>query len=103
MEAERDLELIVLRALCQGKLGGAALESVRLMLGSYRWREPLHQALFEIILSIPRHRPEALRDLLPARLTRRGFPDFDFQDFFRLTALPSKRLRAAIQRLTQKS
>src|SRR5213594_3953401 len=102
-EAERSLELIILRALCQGTPEGSVRASAKRILGSYRWREPLHQAVFEVIMGMPKHDTRVIRDLLPARLTRRGFPDFNLSDFFGGRAVARKRVEAAMQQLKCKS
>jgi hypothetical protein len=54
----------------------------RQLLADYRWCEPVHQTVFEIVMSFPSASTGALREQLPARLTRRGFPDFDFASLF---------------------
>ncbi|HKS97630.1 MAG TPA: hypothetical protein VJV74_16055 [Terriglobia bacterium] len=72
----------VLRALCQGTFEGSVRASARSLLAGYPWREPLHQVIFEAILAIPSDTPEVIQNELPARLTRRGFPDFQLNDIF---------------------
>jgi hypothetical protein len=72
----------VLRALCQGTLEGSVRASARALLAGYQWREPLHQVIFEAVLSIPGDSPELIRSELPGRMTRHGFPDFDLDDLF---------------------
>lgn len=73
------IERQVLRAVCQGK---ALRESAREMLRDYRWREPVHQVIFEILITLPPGTPGVLREQLPVRLTRRGFPDVPCEDLF---------------------
>ena len=102
-EAERSLELIILRALCQGTPEGSVRASAKRILGSYRWREPLHQAVFEVIMGMPKHDTRVIRDLLPARLTRRGFPDFNLPDFFGGRAVARKRVPARDPAQSQRS
>jgi hypothetical protein len=64
----------VLRALCRGGLDSRAnLNTLR----SYLWREPLHQVIFDLLVSLPGSNPELMLEQLPAHVTRRGFPDFD--------------------------
>ena len=75
-----DLERRVLRILCSGK--EEAHELARRGLAGYRWRDPTHEAIFEAIMSFPSASSQTLREQLPARLTRRGFPDFDFESLF---------------------
>lgn len=73
-------ELLLLRAMCQGHLRGPAATRIRASLIGYKWREPIHQVIFGALLSIPFTDPKIIRDLLPARLTLRGFPDVKFGD-----------------------
>ena len=91
VENERQL----LRALCQGAFDSRAnLNTLR----NYRWREPLHQVIFEILISMPGSNPELLREQLPAHLTRRGLPDFDLS-WFQPNALAEKDVERLIKRL----
>ncbi|HEY6291779.1 MAG TPA: hypothetical protein VI455_09505, partial [Terriglobia bacterium] len=77
-----EIERRVLAALCRGTEEGPVRESARQLLADYRWREPVHQIVFEIVVRFPSTSTGALREQLPARLTRRGFPDFDFASLF---------------------
>ncbi|HEV2381753.1 MAG TPA: hypothetical protein VG206_18445 [Terriglobia bacterium] len=81
-ESLLDLERRVLAVLCQSGGEGAVRGQARQLLTNYRWSDAAHQAAFEIVMSFPGASCQALRDQLPARLTRRGFPDFDFQALF---------------------
>lgn len=78
-----DAERRVLQVLCQGTPQGPVVDQARASLGGYRWSDPVHQVIFEIVLGLPPDATQAIRDLLPARLTRRGFPDFAIDDLFR--------------------
>ena len=90
-----DCERQVLRALCQGTLDcRASLNTLR----SYRWREPLHQVIFDFLVSMPIATPELVREHLPTHLTRRGFPDFDLA-WFQPIALAETDIERLIQRL----
>jgi hypothetical protein len=90
-QQENDLlerERLILRALMCGPASkGFLRESAKRLLRSYCWREPLHQALFEAIVSIPTDDPQVIRSQLPTRLTRRGFPDFELDDFLKPSLL----------------
>ncbi len=68
--------------MCQGTPQGSVRESARRILRAYRWREPLHRLIFEVLLNLPTEIPELVRTELPARLTRKGFPDLDTADLF---------------------
>ena len=73
----------VLQALCQGTPEGSVRETARAVLADYRWREPLHQIVFEVVLAIPSNVTEGIRSQLLLRLTRRGFPDVDIDCFLK--------------------
>jgi hypothetical protein len=75
-------EQTLLKALCQGFLRGPEATRVRTRLAGYCWREPIHQAIFRALHSIPFTDPKIIRDLLPARLTRYGFPDVPLEDLY---------------------
>jgi len=81
-ESRIQLERRVLAALYAGTRKGSIREAARARLASYAWSDGAHQAVFEIVMAFPSASPDALRDQLPARLTRRGFPDFDFAALF---------------------
>jgi hypothetical protein len=88
-----DNERQVLRALCQGAIDcRASLSALR----SYRWREPLHQVMFDLFASMPGANPELIREQLPTHLTRRGFPDFDLT-WFQSIALAETDIERLIQ------
>ena len=75
-------ERLALRAMCTGTPQGSVLETARRLLRSYSWREPVHQAIFQAVESIPSDSPEDIRNRLLTRLTVRGFPDVDCADLF---------------------
>jgi hypothetical protein len=84
VESAAELERRVLGALCLGTRDGPVKELARSMLAGYRWREPVHAAVFDVVMSFPASSAAALGEQLPARLTRRGFPDFDTAAWFAL-------------------
>ena len=73
--------------------------TARDILRTYRWREPLHQVVFEVVLSIPTEAPEVIREQLPARLTRKGFPDVDIEGFFKPHGLSKEEAERLIRQL----
>lgn len=97
VDSERlDAERRVLQVLCQGAPDGP-LAGARTSLRGYRWRDPVHQAIFEIVLSLPPSPPDLVRDLLPSRLTRRGFPDFAVQELFQPHGLSEREVEGLIE------
>ena len=78
----RNGERLALKALCQGTPQGSIREAARRILAHYRWLEPLHQVVYQVVLAMPFDSAELIRQQLPARLTRAGFPDVEVEDFF---------------------
>jgi hypothetical protein len=75
------LERNTLRLLCSVLLKpGTRLEICRL-LDPGVFHDPLRRAVFEEIRALGAVESRRLRELLPARVTNRGFSDFDLHDF----------------------
>jgi len=73
------LERNTLRFLCSVLIkSGTRLEICKL-LDPGVFADPLHRVVFEEIRSMGAVESRHLRALLPARVTRRGFPDFDLK------------------------
>jgi hypothetical protein len=99
MTQSNDLERRVLRALCNDGAGKQEREAAERGLADYYWREPVHQAIFEIIMSFPSTSSQSIREQLPGRLTRRGFPDFDFESLFERREFAPNEFEQSIRRL----
>jgi hypothetical protein len=76
IEMERD----TLRLLCSSLLKPATRVEICRLLDSSKFLEPLQRVIFEEIRGLGDTDPKQLLQLLPARVTNRGFPDFDLQD-----------------------
>jgi len=76
------IEIMVLRVLCLGTPQGSVKETGKSLLRDYHWQNALHQVLWNAICAIPSENPEILRQLLPAQLTRLGFPDVEWEELF---------------------
>lgn len=75
------LERNTLRLLCSVLIKpGTRLEICRL-LDPGVFQDPLLRVVFEEIRELGGVESRRLRQLLPARVTNRGFPDFDLNDF----------------------
>jgi hypothetical protein len=98
-ESRTQLERRILAALCAGTVEGSVREAARTGLARYSWSDAAHQAVFEIVMSFPSMSADALREQLPARLTRRGFPDFDFTSIFRGSVRAAEEVEAWITQL----
>ncbi|HEX5413303.1 MAG TPA: hypothetical protein VFZ27_15740 [Terriglobia bacterium] len=82
MATDINSEKFVLRLLCAGTSQGSVQASLIPLLRTYQWSSTLHGAIFSAILSIPSDDPALLRQLLPAKLTRMGFPDVEWHQLF---------------------
>jgi hypothetical protein len=69
------------------------------MLHGCRFYDPLHQIIFETLIEIGQAAPEGVRELLAARLTRKGFPDVDLDPFFKPHGLTADSAMALMKRL----
>lgn len=94
-----EIERQVLQAMCQGTAEGSVLELGKRTLVRYRWREFLHQVIFEVLAGLPGDFPGVIREQLPARLTRKGFPDVSWEDFFRPHALAKQEVERRMRQL----
>jgi len=75
------LERNTLRLLCSVLLKpGTRLEICRL-LDPAVFHDPLRRVIFEEVLALGAVESRRLRELLPARITNRGFPEFDLHEF----------------------
>ncbi len=97
-ESRAGLERQVLQALCRAAAQGSNSAWQQRLTG-YRWQEPIHRLVFEILCDLPRISPAALREQLPTRLTRRGFPDADWEIFFAPSAPAAEKIEELIEKL----
>jgi hypothetical protein len=74
--AERDL----LRLLCSVLLKPITRVELCRLIPPTKFLEPLQRVLFEEIQAMGAIDSKRLLQLLPARVTNRGFPDFELQD-----------------------
>ncbi len=94
------MEREVLRFLCKAAQASPTFEAARDLLKEYSWGEPVHQVIFEILAGFPSPNPSVLRDQLPALLTRRGFPDVDWEDFFSLHSSSDEQFSILVRQMT---
>lgn len=76
------LEKVALRLLCAGTSEGGLRDVLVPPLAGYAWKSTLHRAIFQAIEAFPSRDPHVLRELLPATLTRMGFPDVEWNELF---------------------
>ena len=81
-ENRREQEWELLRGLCSAALDGNLRRELLTLLARYNFSDPIRQAVFDEVDKIGQQRAEILCQELPPRLTRRGFPDVDFESLF---------------------
>jgi hypothetical protein len=80
MDGQFQLQKNTLRFLCSVLIkSGTRLEICKLLDASV-FDDPLHRVIFEEIRDMGSIDSRRLRELLPARVTNRGFPDFDLRE-----------------------
>lgn len=92
-------EVELLRALCAGTVTGDERTQAMKRLGVYRFRDAGHQLIFDALQEFNREQPQVLRQQLPERLTRKGFPDLDFENFLARTSLSSREVVELVEKL----
>ena len=74
------LERNTLRLLCSVLLKPGTRVEICRLLDPAVFSDPLQRVIFEEIRALGSIESRRLRELLPARVTNRGFPDFDLQE-----------------------
>lgn len=99
MGTDLNFEVLVLRLLCAGTSQGAVRDNLVPLLSRYPWSSTLHRAIFRAIVSIPSDDPILLRQLLPAKLTRMGFPDVEWEELFVPVSMTSEEAIESVRKL----
>ena len=74
------MERDALRLLCSARIQPATRAAICALLRSENFIEPMQRILFEEIAALGPVDATQLLELLPSRVTNRGFPDFDFEN-----------------------
>jgi hypothetical protein len=80
-ESRTLLERNTLRFLCSVLIKGGTRGEICRRLDPGVFQDPLRRVVFEEIRELGAIDSRRLRELLPARVTNRGFPDFDLKSF----------------------
>jgi hypothetical protein len=80
------LERNTLRLLCAEGLEAEKRDALCQRLQAELFLDPIHRVLFEEICDLSAADTQRLRELLPTRLTNRGFPDADLAVFLSVEA-----------------
>ena len=76
------LEREILRSLCSTRHPDLLRDAMLRSLSQHVWHDPDHRVIYEALRQIPSSAPAAIRDQLPATVTRMGFPDVDLKPYF---------------------
>ena len=99
MGTDLNLEKLVLRLLCAGTPQGAVSDLLIPPLRGYAWKSMLHRAIFDAVAAAPSNDPEFLRQFLPAKLTRMGFPDVEWDELFAPPSISSKEAISLVRQI----
>lgn len=75
------LERELLRALCARETSNGERQAVLACLREHAFADAVHREIFEALRDAGERNIDLVREQLPERLTRRGFPDVDFESF----------------------
>jgi hypothetical protein len=76
---QNEMERDTLRLLCSVLLKPATRVEICHLLGPDKFHEPMQRIIFEEICALGAVDAKQLLQLLPTRITNRGFPDFDLR------------------------
>lgn len=79
--ARNHQERNALRLLCSNLIQPVTRQELCGLLGAEMFLSPLHVVVFEEIAAMGTAPARTLRQMLPARVTNRGFPDFAMKEF----------------------
>jgi hypothetical protein len=91
------MERDTLRLLCSVLLKPATRVEICGLLDPDKFLEPLQRVVFEEIRALGPIDPKRLLQLLPARVTNRGFPDFDLHDLLSPRLVSEKEIEKLFQ------
>lgn len=77
----KQLERKALRLLLSDLLQPATRVELLRLMDEELFADDLHRVVYEEMREMGRVEARKLRELLPTRITNRGFPDFDWNDF----------------------
>ena len=84
LESREDIlraERAVLQAMCTGTPERTIWDNGMLILGSYPFRDIIHQLIFDTLREINTDMPDIIQKQLPVRLIRKSFPAVDVSIF----------------------
>jgi hypothetical protein len=80
-DLREQLERDALRLLCSDLIPPATRVQLSGQLADYRFSQDLNHVVYEEIAALGETPARRLKEQLPARMTNRGFPDFEVNEF----------------------
>src|ERR1700747_3121674 len=80
-DLREQLEKDTLRLLCSDLIPPQIRMQLSGQLADYRFRQDLNHVVYEESAALAETPARRLKNLLPARMTNRGFPDFEVNEF----------------------
>src|ERR1700751_4032651 len=80
-DLREQLEKDTLRLLCSDLIPPAIRMQLSGQLADYRFSQDLNHVVYEEIAALGETPARRLKELLPARMTNRGFPEFEVNEF----------------------
>lgn len=96
-------EVRVLQAMCTGTREGSVWKEAISRLARYRFRELVHQLIFEALRELNTDDPDVIRHELPVRLIWKGFPAVDTEKFLAPHNLSREEVVGSIEKLCERS
>jgi hypothetical protein len=95
------LEREILRSLCSARASATARDAVLRSLAHHAWHDPEHRIVYEALTRMRGRGPAAVREELPATVTRMGFPDVDWKQYWVANEIPGHlKIKALVRALT---
>ncbi|MGH9792316.1 MAG: hypothetical protein ACRD5W_13995 [Candidatus Acidiferrales bacterium] len=94
-----EAEFRALQTMCQQAGNGPVWSRAIELLADYRFRDPLHQLIFDALRALPLLAPAERSAALIRRLTLQGFPDVDVEPFFHRHAMTAELALSIIEHL----
>ena len=95
------LQKNTLRLLCSVLIKSGTRYEICKLLDPIVFDDPLHRVVFEEIRELGSIDSRRLRELLPARVTNRGIPDFDLNELLAPHAVTEKQIDQLFESLLQ--
>jgi hypothetical protein len=99
LELEREL----LNILCAGVLSEEERSQTVLSLAEYEWKSPDHRVIFEALRRARQLDASGIQERLKSEVTRLGFPDIDWAEYFQPVHMDKAQIERLIRALLNRA